>query len=70
MAWGEAVSEDYAVSFGVRKTADWRERKPSDKAVRTARRQGIDPAGKRAGELSDSIEIRLGARIFDRHVRG
>jgi len=70
MAWGEAVSEDHSVSFGVRKTADWRKRKPSDKAVRTALRCGIDPAGKCAGELSDSIEIRLGARIFDRHVRG
>jgi len=70
MAWGEAVAEDHSVSFGVQKTAAWRKRKPSDKAIAHARRWGIDPGQMRAGELSDAIELMAGARIFDRHVKG
>jgi ATP-dependent helicase IRC3 len=70
MAWGEAVAEDHSVSFGVQKTAAWRKRKPSDKAIAHARRWGIDSGQMRAGELSDAIELMAGARIFDRHVKG
>ena len=70
MAWGEAVSEDHYGGFGTTRSAGWRKKRPSDKAVANALRHGIDPAGKRAGELSDAIDRAVGAWIFDRHVKG
>lgn len=70
MAWGEAVAEDYAVSFGVSKRAPWRRNKPSEAAVRKAKRYGINVQDMRAGEVSDAIELAVGTRLFDRFVKG
>jgi superfamily II DNA or RNA helicase len=70
MAWGEAVAEDHAVSFGVSKRAPWRRNKPSEAAVRKAKRYGINVQGMRAGEVSDAIELAVGTRLFDRFVKG
>ena len=70
MAWGEAVSEDHYPGFGTSRNAAWRKRKPSERQLAYAARYGVEPAGLRAGELSDLIDRVLGARIFDRHVRG
>lgn len=70
MAWGEAVAEDHAVSFGVSKRAPWRRNKPSPAAANKAKRYGIDIRGMRAGEVSDAIELALGAGLFDRYVKG
>lgn len=70
MAWGEAVAEDHAVSFGVSKRAPWRRNKPSEAAVRKAKRYGINIRDMRAGEVSDAIELAVGTRLFDRFVKG
>jgi hypothetical protein len=68
MAWGEAVAEDRQ-QFGVAKTAAWRKKKPSEKAVALARGLGIEVTeGMRAGELSTLIDTVMGGRAFDRFI--
>lgn len=70
MAWGEAVAEDHQ-SFGVSKSAAWRRKPASDKAILLATGLGIRVKDEvRAGELSDLIERVLGGRDLDRYVRG
>lgn len=70
MAWGEAVSEDYHPGYGITKSAPWRRKPPSEKTVALAARLGIDVAGLSAGQVSDLIDQRLGARDIDRYVKG
>lgn len=70
MAWGEAVSEDYHPGYGVTKKAPWRSRPPSEKATALATRLGIDVAGLSAGQVSELVDQRLGARDIDRYVKG
>lgn len=70
MAWGEAVAEDHQ-SFGVAKSAAWRRKPPSKAAADMALSLGIEvKQGMRAGELSSLIDAVMGARFFDRHVKG
>lgn len=70
MAWGEAVAEDHQ-SFGVTKTAAWRKKKPSDKAVLMATGLGIQVTKEmRAGELSALIDQVVAGRAIDRFVKG
>ena len=64
MAWGEAVSEDHA-NFGMTKTATWRKKKPSEKLLQFATNLRIETEGKRQGELSEAISVKLASRIFD-----
>ena len=68
MAWGEAVSEDYA-SFSVERSAAWRKSKPSDAQLDYANVLGIDTTGMRRGEVSEAIDLRVSADIFDRYVK-
>ena len=68
MAWGEAVSEDYA-SFSVERSAAWRKSKPSDAQLDYANVLGIDTTGMRRGEVSQAIDLRVSADIFDRYVK-
>lgn len=70
MAWGEAVSEDYRPGYGITKKAPWRSRPPSQKATALATRLGIDVAGLSAGQVSELVDQRLGARDIDRYVKG
>jgi ATP-dependent helicase IRC3 len=70
MAWGEAVSEDWATSFGTSKNAAWRKREPSKKLLSFATALGIPTEGRRQGEISAAIDVVQGARIFDPYVRG
>ena len=79
MAWGEAVAEDMengddgAFGFNARRSAKWRRTAPSDKQVAYAVRLGIPQelaSRLRKGELSEAIDQRVGASVFDRHVRG
>lgn len=70
MAWGEAVSEDYHPGYGITKSAPWRRKPPSEKTVALATRLGIGVAGLSAGQVSDLIDQRLGARDIDRYVKG
>lgn len=70
MAWGEAVSEDYHPGYGITKSASWRRKPPSEKTVALATRLGIGVAGLSAGQVSDLIDQRLGARDIDRYVKG
>jgi superfamily II DNA or RNA helicase len=67
MAWGEAVAEDYA-TFGVSRGAAWRKKKPSEKVVALADRLGVEHEGKRAGEVSEAIDIVFKSRMLDPHV--
>ena len=68
MAWGEAVSEDYA-AFSVARSARWRADKPSDKQLALADALGIQGASDmRRGALSAAIDVVLGGKVFDRHV--
>lgn len=69
MAWGEAVSEDYA-AFNTRKSARWRKSVPSQPQLDLAARLGVPAGGLRRGELSTAIDVRIASGIFDRHVRG
>lgn len=70
MAWGEAVAEDHA-SFGVTRSASWRKKRPSDKALSLAQSLGIANAGLMlAGELSNLIDVRMAGKEFDRFVKG
>jgi superfamily II DNA or RNA helicase len=75
MAWGEAVAEDHEddgmLGFNPRRSARWRREKPSEKQVAYARRLGVQGAeDMRRGALSEAIDQRVGASVFDRHVRG
>jgi superfamily II DNA or RNA helicase len=77
MAWGEAVAEDLEdtgfgeFGFNPRRSAKWRREQPSEKQVRYARRIGVaNPEAMRRGELSEAIDRRIGASVFDRHVKG
>lgn len=67
MAWGEAVSEDYA-AFSVEKSARWRKSVPSEPQLNMASSLGIDTAGMRRGDVSDAISAAMGTRTFDRFV--
>lgn len=69
MAWGEAVSEDYA-AFNTRKSARWRKSAPSQPQLDLAARLGVPAEGLRRGELSTAIDVRIASSVFDRHVRG
>ena len=70
MAWGEAVSEDYP-SFGTAKSAPWRRKPASEKALNLAVALGVTvPDGVRAGELSTLIDQAMAGRDIDRYVRG
>lgn len=68
MAWAEAFAYDLDSSISSR-TSSWRKKKPSDKMLDLAVALGIDPAGLRAGELSDLITIALASRKFDKSRR-
>lgn len=69
MAWGEAVSEDYYAGFGLTRNAPWRRKPASDGQKMLASRMRLQvPAGVRAGELSDLINLAKGAKFFDKHV--
>lgn len=71
MAWGEAISEDFYAGFSTRKSAAWRKGKPSDAQLEFAQRLGIPGAesmGK--GDLSEAIDVVMGARFFDPRVSG
>jgi superfamily II DNA or RNA helicase len=67
MAWGEAVAEDYE-TFGISRGAAWRKKKPSEKVVALAERLGVEHEGKRAGEVSEAIDIVFKSRMLDPHV--
>lgn len=69
MAWGEAVSEDWA-DFSVQRSARWRQERPGDRQVNYARLLGIDPAGMRKGSLSEAIDRVLASEYFDTYVKG
>ena len=70
MAWGEATAEDYA-EFSVARSARWRKDKPSQGQLDYAVALGIEGADQmRRGELSEAIDLRLSADIFDPYVRG
>ena len=70
MAWGEATAEDYA-DFSVARSARWRRDKPSQGQLDYAVALGIEGADRmRRGELSEAIDLRLSADIFDPYVRG
>lgn len=69
MAWGEAVAEDYA-SFGITTGAPWRNRPPKDKQRTLALRLGVPVEGRRAGEISDDIDVILSGRDIDQYVKG
>jgi hypothetical protein len=68
MAWGEAVSEDYA-AFSVAKTARWRTGKPSD-AQRgyAATLGGAGAEDMTRGELSTAIDRIVGGRRCDSYL--
>lgn len=71
MAWGEAVSEDFYSGFSTRRSASWRKGKPSTAQLEFAQRLGIPGAesmGK--GDLSEAIDVLMGARFFDKRVQG
>lgn len=69
MAWGEAVSEDYYAGFGLTRNAPWRRKPASDGQKMLAARMRLQvPAGVRAGELSDLINLAKGAKFFDKHI--
>lgn len=70
MAWGEAVSEDYAPHFGTRRTAAWRKRPPTEKQRDWAKRAGIDIRGMRSGDVAHAIDTAMGAAYFDQYVKG
>jgi superfamily II DNA or RNA helicase len=70
MAWGEAVAEDHQAHYGVTRSAKWRKMPATNKQKNTAKRYRIDPAGMRAGELSEAIDAAMGARYFDKYVKG
>lgn len=68
MAWGEAVSEDYA-AFSVAKTVRWRTGKPSEAQLGYAATLGIaDAADMTRGELSSAIDRVVGGRLFDSYL--
>jgi superfamily II DNA or RNA helicase len=68
MAWGEAVSEDYA-AFSVAKTARWRTGKPSDAQLGYAATLGVAGAEDMTrGELSTAIDRIVGGRLFDSYL--
>jgi len=70
MAWGEATAEDYA-EFSVARSARWRKDQPSQGQLDYAVALGIEGADRmRRGELSEAIDLRLSADIFDPYVRG
>src|SRR5690349_16624246 len=62
MAWGEAVSEDYA-SFSTARSARWRKSAPSQSQLDLAARLGVQAEGLRRGELSTAIDVRIAARV-------
>lgn len=69
MAWGEAVAEDYA-SFGITTSAAWRKKPVSDKQKTLALRLGVPVEGRRAGEISDDIDVILSGQDIDQYVKG
>lgn len=65
MAWGEAVSEDYA-AFSVDKTARWRMGRPSEKQLALARSLGIEGADDMTrGALSTALDRLRAGTMFD-----
>lgn len=65
MAWGEAVSEDYA-AFSVAKSARWRTSRPSEKQLALAAGLGIRGAADMTrGELSAALDRERGGALFD-----
>lgn len=70
MAWGEAVSEDYA-AFSVAKTARWRTSRPSPRQLSLAAAHGIRGAADMTrGELSAVLDRVRGGAMFDSFLRG
>lgn len=69
MAWGEAVSEDYA-AFSTSKTARWRRSVPSPAQLNLAKGLGLSAEGLSRGQLSEAIDVRVAGNLFDRHVKG
>lgn len=68
MAWGEAVSEDFA-GFSVAKSARWRREKASDAQVAYADRLGIANADVMTrGQLSEAIDTVIAGQLFDPFV--
>lgn len=67
MAWGEAVSEDYA-DFSVAKSARWRKGEPSQPQLDLAASLGVQAEGLSRGALSAAIDVVLGGQVFDRYV--
>ncbi|HKY45016.1 MAG TPA: DEAD/DEAH box helicase [Pyrinomonadaceae bacterium] len=67
MAWGEAVSEDYA-DFSVARSARWRKAKPSEAQLAYAEGLGIEASGMNRGELSLAIDVVKSSRLFDRFI--
>lgn len=71
MAWGEAVSEDFYSGFSTRRSASWRKGKPSTAQLEFAQRLGIpDAESMGKGDLSEAIDVLMGARFFDKRVQG
>lgn len=70
MAWGEAVSEDYA-AFSVARTARWRTSRPTEKQIALAAVHGIRGAADMTrGELSTVLDRVRGGAMFDSFLRG
>ena len=67
MAWGEAVSEDYA-AFSTSKSARWRRSVPSQSQLDLAKNLGVPSEGLSRGELSAAIDVRVTSGLFDRFV--
>lgn len=67
LAWGEAVSEDYA-QFSVSRSTSWRRTKPSEAQLGLAGALGIDTRGMNKGSVSDAISTAKFAQMMDRYV--
>lgn len=67
MAWGEAVSEDYA-AFSTSKSARWRRSVPSPAQLDLAKGLGVRSEGLSRGELSAAIDVRVASGVFDGFV--
>lgn len=68
MAWAEAVAEDYG-QLSTRKSARWRKDKPSPAQVALATGLGVNVGPDlRRGQVSELIDMALGAKVFDRYV--
>lgn len=66
-AWAETEAEEL-MPFNTGRSASWRSKRPSDKLVRFAANLGIDSTGKRAGEVSNLVAVKLASWKYDRHL--